>query len=270
VKEAGMATRASDTTPEFWDGFAEHYDRDLAPLSVPFAEAAIRLTETRPGRRILDVATGTGAFALLVAQTGAEVLAVDFAPAMIARLRERAAGDGLATLTAEVMDGQALALPEAAFDVAVSMFGVIFFPEPAAGYREMFRVLRPGDVGLVAGWGKGAFWPSMVATQAVARALPQRVQARGQQSPSDPGKFEEALRAAGFRDVRAESIEQRVWTGIPAEQVWGRVRLWPQLQYLDDAELDAVRPVFFEVLRERFGAGPIEFNRVAHLAFGTK
>lgn len=265
-----MATPASDTTPEFWDGFALHYDRDLAPLSVPFAEAAIRLTETRPGRRVLDVATGTGAFALLAAQAGAEVMAVDFAPAMIARLRTCAADEGLTNLTAEVMDGQALALPDGAFDVAVSMFGVIFFPDPAAGCREMHRILRPGGVGLVTGWGKGAFWPSMVATQAVARALPHRVPARGQQSPSDPEVFEQAMLAAGFHTVRSETVEQRVWAGILAEQVWERIRLWPQLQYLDDAEIAVVRPMFFEVLRERFGAGPIEFNRVGHLAFGTK
>ena len=56
------------------------------------------------------------------------------------RLRE----GGHASAVARVMDGQALDLADDAFDAAVSMFGLMFFPDAASGVAEARRVVRPG------------------------------------------------------------------------------------------------------------------------------
>jgi len=62
----------------------------------------------RAGEDLLDVAAGPGALSLPAARLGAKVLSVDFSPAMVDLIQQRARGEGLENLTARVMDGTAL------------------------------------------------------------------------------------------------------------------------------------------------------------------
>jgi ubiquinone/menaquinone biosynthesis C-methylase UbiE len=137
---------------ENWGVIASSYEKSFEGLSSQFAAEALRRIGLQPGQRVIDVAAGTGAFSLLAARSGAEVLATDFAPGMVARVRERAAAEGLTRLTAEVMDGQALTVPNASFDASASVLGLIFFPDIPRGMAELRRVLRPGGRGAVVCW----------------------------------------------------------------------------------------------------------------------
>lgn len=113
----------------------------------------LRLLDVKPGERVIDVAAGTGTFSLLASRAGAEVLATDFSAGMVARLRERIAAEGLARITAEVMDGRALAVPDASFDAGASVLGLIFFPDIPKGVAELRRVLRSGGRAAIVCWG---------------------------------------------------------------------------------------------------------------------
>ena len=140
---------------EAWDAVAANYRDYAEPHTALFAGEAWRLAGA-PGLRVLDMAAGTGAFTLAALGGGARVTATDVSPAMVAALRSRIAG---ARATAEVMDGQALTLPDGAFDLVASIFGVILFPDPARGLAEMARVVRPGGRVVVGAWrgaGSGA------------------------------------------------------------------------------------------------------------------
>jgi SAM-dependent methyltransferase len=71
---------------------------------------------------------------------------------MLRLLGERARGEGLVVET-RVMDGHALALEDASFDMAGSQFGVMLFPDMPRGIREMARVVRPGGRVLITAYG---------------------------------------------------------------------------------------------------------------------
>ncbi len=268
-----MTAPSIDQTPQGWDATVEDYDRFLTPFFARFAEDALRLVGVQPGQRVLDVAAGPGTLALLAARQGAGVVATDFAPAMIARLRQRAGEAGMANLTAEVMDGQALTLPDDSFDAAFSIFGLIFFPDRAAGFRELHRVVRPGGKAAVAAWSAKALNIGPIFAQAVRRALPAPptpAAPRAVMSLQDPEAFAGEMRAAGFARVEIQTVLHR--REVPsAEVVWEAMRANPSAMARIPADQHAaLSQLFIEGVRAQFGAGPVPLEGEAHIGVGTK
>jgi ubiquinone/menaquinone biosynthesis C-methylase UbiE len=99
--------------------------------------------QPRPGVRLLDLATGTGAVAELAAEQGATVTAVDLAPALIETAKERARERGLA-IDYRVGDVERLELEDGSFDAVTSTCGVMFAPDHEATARELSRVVARG------------------------------------------------------------------------------------------------------------------------------
>src|SRR5215467_9147873 len=81
----------------------------------------------RPGLRVLDVACGTGNLALIAARRGCMVTGIDFAENLIVQARARAASERL-RVDFDAGDAEALPYADGQFDLAVSMFGVMFTP----------------------------------------------------------------------------------------------------------------------------------------------
>lgn len=184
--------------PAHWDKMVATYEAQSQPFTTHFAEAAVALLPIGPSSKVLDVATGTGAAALAAARTGAEVTAIDFSAGMVARVRAH----GLPNIEARQMDGQALDLPDAAFDAAVSVFGVMLFPDWRAGLREMARVTRSGGSAAIAVW-KSADGAAvhLLLSQIIRRLYPDKVTpmpCTGLAELADPDRFSAAVVAAGF------------------------------------------------------------------------
>ena len=95
------------------------------------------------GERWLDVATGTGPVALRAALAGADVTALDLAPAMISAAVRTAACAGV-NVRFDIGDAEALPYGAASFDVVTSAQGVMFALDPQAAADELARVCRPG------------------------------------------------------------------------------------------------------------------------------
>jgi phosphatidylethanolamine/phosphatidyl-N-methylethanolamine N-methyltransferase len=122
-----------------YTAFAPLYDRIARFASQ--RRRSLSLLDLQPGERLLIVGAGTGADLPYVPE-GVEVVAGDITPAMVGRIRRRARRLGR-SVTAEVMDGQALPLPDAQFDAVVLHLIVAVIPDPAACLRETARVLKP-------------------------------------------------------------------------------------------------------------------------------
>jgi ubiquinone/menaquinone biosynthesis C-methylase UbiE len=119
--------------------WAPHYDR-VTKLH-PQRRRSIELLEAQPGERLLIVGVGTGAD-LPHLPDGLEVVATDLTPAMLEQARTRTR-PGLA-VDFRVMDGMALELPDASFDLVLLHMVLEVIPDPARGLAEVARVLRPG------------------------------------------------------------------------------------------------------------------------------
>ena len=108
------------------------------------------LEDLRP-RRILDIATGTGDFAIAALRLGPEkVIGVDIAEEMLAEGRKKIASRGLdGLIILQSGDAERLAFADATFDAAIVAFGVRNFENLRTGLAEMRRVLRPGGKAVV-------------------------------------------------------------------------------------------------------------------------
>ena len=95
--------------------------------------------------RILDIGTGTGFFAILMARLGHRVTGIDLTPAMLEEASATAAGLGL-DIDFRQMDAQQLDFPENTFDALVSRNLTWTLPEPEKAYAQWYRVLKPGGV----------------------------------------------------------------------------------------------------------------------------
>jgi SAM-dependent methyltransferase len=117
----------------------------------PIGERVVRRVGIMPGEDVLDVACGTGNAAIRAAQAGGRVVGVDLTPELLAEGRRLATEAGVEVEFVEG-DAEALPIPDASFDVVVSVFGAMFAPRHRVTAAELARVLRPGGRLCVTGW----------------------------------------------------------------------------------------------------------------------
>lgn len=136
-------SKQPDEVAAMFDEVARNYDRTNALLSGGNAWLwrlqTVRAIDPQPGQRILDIAAGTGTSSAAIARSGAEVVAVDFSPGMIAVGRKRHP-------RIEFVEADAMALPFKAneFDAATISFGLRNIEDPRKALKEMYRVIKPG------------------------------------------------------------------------------------------------------------------------------
>ena len=135
----------------FWEKHGEIIRQMFAPITQALVEDA------QIGRQqsVLDIATGPGEPALSVAAlVGPEgkIFGIDPIPEMVAAARRAADRLGLKNTQFDVAFADHLPFPADTFDAVISRFGVMFFPSPVDGVREMLRVLKPGRKLALAVW----------------------------------------------------------------------------------------------------------------------
>lgn len=151
VKPYDSTRRKSEQVEQMFNSIAPAYDFMNRAMTLGidrlWRAKAVRSLARRSPAAILDIATGTGDLAILLARRmpAATVTGIDLSAGMVEIGRRKVADAGLAdrvTLTT----GDCLALPwaDGTFDCVTVAYGVRNFADIPAGYREMLRVLRPG------------------------------------------------------------------------------------------------------------------------------
>lgn len=198
-------------TPNAWDLVAENYTTELLPLFSLYAQDALDLARLPENAQVLDVAAGPGTLSFLAAEKARKVTAVDFSETMIEILKRRAAEFGLTNVEALSGDGQALPFEAGRFDAAFSMFGLMFFPDRNAGFKELHRVLKPGGRAVVSSWAPLSEAPLLEGVfDCLRNHLPELVFGPSAPPPlSDPESFRDEMLEAGFASVEVKIVKHR-------------------------------------------------------------
>ena len=253
---------AIDQRPESWSDGADGYQEHFAAYTSLYADEVLDLAGVGPGTELLDVAAGTGAVSVRAAERGARVTSTDFAPGMVEVAARRLREGGHEDAVARVMDGQDLDLPDDVFDAAVSMFGLMFFPDMDAGLSEMRRVVRPGGRIGIGTWDLEGFGIHRLIGAALARALPDRPPAAPPlptwAAVGTPDGLRDRLAAAGLDGAEVRSAV-RAWTFADAGQFFREMPSWsspvrPLFDMLPADRIDAAAEAFSEIVADAGGA----------------
>src|SRR5438132_115494 len=214
--KAPMADVVKQQVAAHWDRRAAGFDEDFGhSIRTPAERAAwdriLDLVLPR-GRALdaLDVGCGTGFLSFELAARGHRVTGIDFAPAMIAEARRKAADRAIAVRLEEA-DAEQLPFAPASFDLVISRHLLWTLPHPEAAIDEWIRVLRPGGRLVVV---DGQFDPGVLTLPAGSARSSQEYAGIGDQLPFLGGRsreeIERLLTAHGLGSVRSDPLHDLV------------------------------------------------------------
>jgi SAM-dependent methyltransferase len=127
-----------------WASVADRYGRGWARAAGPDLAWLVEALAPEPAHRALDVGAGAGHAAMAVAPHVAEVVAADPTPEMLAVAAGLAAERGLSNVRFVEASAGSLPFDDGSFDLVFSRHSIHHWPDAAAGFGEIRRVLRPG------------------------------------------------------------------------------------------------------------------------------
>ncbi|MDB5422846.1 MAG: SAM-dependent methyltransferase [Phenylobacterium sp.] len=254
----------SEQDRAFTGSIPEIYDRYMGPmLFEPYALDLARRFTGFAGA-LLETAAGTGRVTRALAQAlspRAAITATDLNAPMLARAAQVVRAPNV---TWREADAQALPFGDASFDAVVCQFGVMFFPDKAAGFSEARRVLKPGGRFVFSVWDSlEANDISRAVHEAVASLFPDNPPSFYARTPfgyHDEAQIRAALAKAGFGEVEVERVALPTRSGSAADAATALCTGTPLRAEIEarrpDGLEDVVRAVTPALARE-FGQGAV-------------
>jgi SAM-dependent methyltransferase len=207
---AEQAEYWNSVTGPKWVQFQAEIDQRLNPLNAILTERA----GIAAGERVIDVGCGTGDLALHLAEvvgpTGV-VLGVDLSAPMLALAERRRTEHGYGHVQFQQIDAQTHVFEAGAHDFLLSRFGVMFFGDPVAAFRNLMTALRPAGRLAFACWApidENPWFeiPMEAGVRWLGRPEPSPPRAPGPFAFSEAAYVEQILGAAGYADIVVEQI----------------------------------------------------------------
>jgi ubiquinone/menaquinone biosynthesis C-methylase UbiE len=272
-----IVKRWSASAP-FW----EKYHPVIRQMFSPITQALVEDAQIRPRQTVLDVATGAGEPALslspLVGAEGA-VYGVDPIPDMIAGARRSAHRLKLNNIKFEIAFADHLPFSDGTFDAAVSRFGIMFFPSPVNGVREILRVLKPEGKFAIAVWSLAENNPfHFTLARIMDRFVPAAPPAPGAPDMflfAQSGKLVEVCRTAGVAAPHERVFQFKIEANISPEAFWAlrcemSEALRERIASLSDSQRAEVSRLAIESIRDYSTSAGISFPAEVLIASGTK
>lgn len=264
----------NDVDRVFAGSIPEVYDEYLVPLifETYASDLAARAAALSPGA-LLETAAGSGvvtrALAPRLASEGRYVV-TDLNQPMLDRAAARQGSD--TRMVWQQADALELPFDDAGFDVVLCQFGVMFFPDRVAGYREARRVLKDGGSFLFNAWDcieENEF--ADVVTRAAAEVFPDNPPnflARTPHGYNDVDIIRREVEAAGFRDVAIETVPALSVAPSPRHPAIAYCQGTPlrnEIEERDAALLNEVTERAQAAIAERYGIGSVSAKVQGHV-----
>ncbi len=261
------------TSWEKWDSIIMH---QLSPVG----RAIIDSLEISDDQQHLDIAAGTGAPGLTVAQLAprGHVVLTDLAPEMLDVASRRANAQGITNFETEVCSADDLPFDDATFDSVSVRFGYMFLPDLDKATAEFVRVLKPGGRLCSSVWVKLEENPwTTIPMEAIAKEAvlaPPDPDGPNMFRCAAPGYVGALYEAAGLRDVVEWDVDVQLVTQSPA-QYWDvmseHVSLTvAALQQIDEPTRDRIAKAVIAQVSKYERDGEVRIPGVARCIVGTK
>ena len=213
-----------------WTGSAPYWEKHrdvIRQMFAPVTQALVEDGQIGTGHVVLDIATGPGEPALSVAGRvgpNGKVFGIDPIPEMVAAARRAADRLGLRNVQFDVAFADKMPFPADTFDAVISRFGVMFFPSPVDGVREMLRALKPGRKLALAVWHFAENNPFHYSLSRVidryVESPPLAPDALDAFRFATPGKLRAILSEAGASAVSERLLQFTIQAAISLEDFW--------------------------------------------------
>lgn len=248
------AERQKQAVEQTFESLAACYDNPATRFFPFCADRLVDFVKPRPGSKALDVATGTGAVAVPLAQAvgpQGRVAAIDMSAAMLDRAEANIRKMALSNIDLHQMDAERLDFKSGYFHTVVCSYGLFFIPDMQAALRDWVRVLRPAGKLAFTSFEESAFSPMLdnfvTGLQAFGVELPQAP--FGSRRLTSLAHCGELLADAGLIDIELQVAQ--IGYHLKDEQEWWEV----------------VTSTAMRSLYDQLPAGDRDAFREQHLAF---
>ena len=266
-----MAGSFRDAELGGWSTRSETYDRYLSPVTSQVVRSIVGALGPVAGAHVLDVCCGPGHLTGALAESGADVVGIDFAMPMVVKAREN-----YPRLEFRQGDAESLPFDAQSFDHVVCAFGVMHLSNADAAIHEAFRVLRPGGRFIFTQWAEDDELLSIVFSAIAKHGAP--VAGLPDAPPplrfSNPIECRRVLNGIGFADIAVERVDA-VWTAPRREALidlvyGGAVRAAMVLEAQPPARRELIHDAMLQAADARTMGGVVTIRRPVVMASGIK